>query len=279
MTGGRQSGRGNRLYLDVPYAEKDEAKALGARWDPQIKRWYDPRPPTAGLDRWAARPSVPDLLPAEDRTFGAGLFVDMVPRSCWFTNVRTCVSPQDWERLRRMITRRAGQKCEVCGAGEDRTVQRWLEAHERWAYDEQPSAAPADLLVLGMPPVDPPWLCQRHRPRRAGSRPSPRRHWHDRRRGLPPRPRGQRPLDSAVRASVWTLDLTMLTEAGVTLARPEKSTDRPAAAEWGLRRAHQRDPILLPAQRHVEPATLPPPSAPPAATPSRRGLWERITGR
>lgn len=97
-----------RTYLDVPYTEKDAAKALGARWDPFAKRWFDPRPPTTRLDRWAAGPPVPDLLPGEDRTFGAGLFVDMVPSSCWFTNVRTCVTQQDWERLRRMIVGRAG---------------------------------------------------------------------------------------------------------------------------------------------------------------------------
>lgn len=29
-----------RLYLNVPYAEKDEAKALGAKWDAAIKKWY-----------------------------------------------------------------------------------------------------------------------------------------------------------------------------------------------------------------------------------------------
>lgn len=30
------------LYLNVPYAEKDEVKKLGARWDPSIKKWYVP---------------------------------------------------------------------------------------------------------------------------------------------------------------------------------------------------------------------------------------------
>ncbi|MEH6372814.1 hypothetical protein V7793_00390 [Streptomyces sp. KLMMK] len=35
-----------------------------------------------------------------------------------------------------MITRRAGVRCEACGAGEDRQATRWLEAHERWVYDE-----------------------------------------------------------------------------------------------------------------------------------------------
>ncbi|MGJ0847753.1 DUF5710 domain-containing protein [Tissierella praeacuta] len=32
--------KNSKLYLKVPYAEKDEAKALGARWDPQRKEWY-----------------------------------------------------------------------------------------------------------------------------------------------------------------------------------------------------------------------------------------------
>lgn len=30
----------NKVYLNVPFAKKDEAKALGARWDPQKKKWY-----------------------------------------------------------------------------------------------------------------------------------------------------------------------------------------------------------------------------------------------
>ena len=42
-----------RIDLAVPYAEKDEAKALGARWDPARKRWYvnDPKDPEA-FARW-----------------------------------------------------------------------------------------------------------------------------------------------------------------------------------------------------------------------------------
>jgi hypothetical protein len=91
----------------------------------------------AALRRWSAAPDVPDLLPGEDRTLGDGLFVDLVPSSCWFTNVRSCVAPRDWERLRRMITRRAGNRCEACGASQDRDARRWLEAHERWTYDER----------------------------------------------------------------------------------------------------------------------------------------------
>lgn len=126
-------GPDERVWLDDPYAEKEEVKVLGARWDPIVKRWYAPTRDER-FSRWFARPELPDPLPGEDRAFGAGLFVDLVPASCWFTNVRSCISPADWERLRRMITRRAGNRCEICGATEERRVSRWLEAHERWEY-------------------------------------------------------------------------------------------------------------------------------------------------
>lgn len=29
-----------KIYLNVPYSEKDRAKAMGARWDAEIKKWY-----------------------------------------------------------------------------------------------------------------------------------------------------------------------------------------------------------------------------------------------
>ncbi|MCI0385722.1 DUF5710 domain-containing protein [Streptomyces sp. CNQ085] len=125
-----------RIWLDVAYAEKDWAKQAGARWDPAARRWYAPRAGMPALQPWAAASDVPELLPGEDRGLGSGLFVDLIPSSCWFTNVRSCVAPKDWERLRRMITRRAGMRCEACGAGEERTTRRWLEAHERWVYDD-----------------------------------------------------------------------------------------------------------------------------------------------
>jgi hypothetical protein len=66
-----------RVWLDVSFAEKEQAKAAGARWDREAKRWYAPRPGIAALAQWAARP---ELLPGEDRSWGQGLFVDLVPK-------------------------------------------------------------------------------------------------------------------------------------------------------------------------------------------------------
>lgn len=126
----------NRIWLEVPYSEKDAAKAAGARWDPTERAWFAPRPGMAALERWTGRAPLPQTLPGEDRSFGSGLFVDLVPSSCWFTNVRSCVERRDWDRLRHMVYRRAGNKCEVCGAERDAVASRWLETHERWKYDD-----------------------------------------------------------------------------------------------------------------------------------------------
>lgn len=63
-----------RVDLDVPFAEKDEAKALGARWDPACKTWYVP----AGLnpdafERWLPADEgqielVPPVYAVESKT-------------------------------------------------------------------------------------------------------------------------------------------------------------------------------------------------------------------
>jgi hypothetical protein len=46
MSGGSRSNAG-KVFLNVPYAEKDAAKSLGARWDGTKRKWYIP----AGLDK------------------------------------------------------------------------------------------------------------------------------------------------------------------------------------------------------------------------------------
>lgn len=56
-----------RIRLNVPYREKDLAKTAGARWDPQVRRWYAPRPGMRALDRWLPQPppaTTPHPAPA-----------------------------------------------------------------------------------------------------------------------------------------------------------------------------------------------------------------------
>lgn len=229
-----------RAWLDVPYAEKDEAKAAGARWDPQARCWFAPRPGMTELARWAP---LPDLLPGEDRGFGSGLFVDLIPASCWFTNVRSCVADSDWDRLRGVVYRRAGQRCEACGAQRDAIAKLWLEAHERWDYDEAHSVQTLRRLVC---------LCTRchevthfGRAQVMGNDERALRQlmrvngwkrdlaeWHVRRAFDDWEDRNRRN---------WDLDLSMLTDAGITLALPPAAGRRREIAAAALGGAEAAD--------------------------------------
>ena len=131
----------SKIWLDVPFAEKDQAKLLGARWDVQARRWFATKDTEQSLARWLAV-DLPETLPGEDRSLGCGLFVDLVPETCWFTNVRSCVSARDWERLRRMVVERASRTCEICSALQRPDLP--MEVHERWIFDEE-----AGRQVLG----------------------------------------------------------------------------------------------------------------------------------
>ncbi|CAN8140806.1 exodeoxyribonuclease VII large subunit [uncultured Thiomicrorhabdus sp.] len=49
------------IYLNVPYAQKDQAKSLGARWDPIARKWYIPEElaeKTAAFELWLLEPIV-----------------------------------------------------------------------------------------------------------------------------------------------------------------------------------------------------------------------------
>ncbi|MER7862745.1 DUF5710 domain-containing protein [Amycolatopsis japonica] len=227
----------DRIWLDVPFREKDAAKAAGARWDPAAKRWYAPRAGMDALGAWAAQADVPVLLPGEDRGVGSGLFVDLVPRSCWFTNVRYCVSERDWERLRRMLLGRAGQQCEACRRGEDREVRRWLEAHERWSFDWSTRTQKLVRLIC---------LCSDcHRTTHyglaqvKGQETAAFEHlravtgWSEQ----DARFHIEQAFEVwAQRSRVdWHLDLSMLTSAGITLAKPPAASSRAGIAEDELR--------------------------------------------
>ena len=47
----------SKTYLNVPFAQKDEAKALGARWDAANKKWFVPADKNITLfARWQPQP-------------------------------------------------------------------------------------------------------------------------------------------------------------------------------------------------------------------------------
>ncbi|MEU0543869.1 UvrD-helicase domain-containing protein [Nocardia sp. NPDC005978] len=184
----------------------------------------------------SVRPSVPEVLPGEDRTCGSGLFVDLVPETCWFTNVRSCVDGKDWLRLQRMVNARAGHRCEVCGRDRDGAARRWLEAHERWVFDDATGVQHLRRIIL---------LCTDcHQTTHFGFAQVSGRasHAFDHLRSVTGMSEAQARQHVAEAFALWqvrsvrewTLDLTILTDAGIGLAEPPSPAHRAAIAEQRL---------------------------------------------
>lgn len=62
------------------------------------------------------------------------LSISLVPRTSWFTNLRSILPPKKWDELRKSVYLRANYRCEICqGQGSRHPV----ECHEKWAYNEE----------------------------------------------------------------------------------------------------------------------------------------------
>lgn len=61
------------------------------------------------------------------------LEVELVPSTCWWSNVRSNISRADWEKCKRFVRQRSGDRCEICGG----RGWKWpVECHETWFYDD-----------------------------------------------------------------------------------------------------------------------------------------------
>lgn len=61
------------IVLKVAYAEKDQAKALGARWNPTRKAWYIPEgKPSEPFARWIVAGSATTAAPERGSSAGNG---------------------------------------------------------------------------------------------------------------------------------------------------------------------------------------------------------------
>lgn len=59
------------------------------------------------------------------------LHTELVPKTCFFTNVRSQVSKESWDWLRKETYKQAKYQCECCG------IKGKMEAHEIWHYDDK----------------------------------------------------------------------------------------------------------------------------------------------
>lgn len=66
------------------------------------------------------------------------LSIELVPSSCWFSNVRSEVSKKEWDIIRKASYKKAGYRCEICsGSGLNQGFNHPVECHEIWHYDDK----------------------------------------------------------------------------------------------------------------------------------------------
>lgn len=62
------------------------------------------------------------------------LAISLVPRTSWFTNLRSILPPKEWDTLRKSVYSRANYRCEIC---QGKGTRHPVECHEEWEYDEK----------------------------------------------------------------------------------------------------------------------------------------------
>lgn len=62
---------------------------------------------------------------------GMRLTIELVPRTSWYSNMRSVMPKSAWDRIRKSVYAEYNHKCGVCGA------EGRLECHEIWEYDDK----------------------------------------------------------------------------------------------------------------------------------------------
>ena len=66
------------------------------------------------------------------------LTIELVPKTAWYTNVRSNVTKAQWDIIRRKSYKAANYKCEICGStGLQQGYNHPVECHEIWEYDDE----------------------------------------------------------------------------------------------------------------------------------------------
>lgn len=66
------------------------------------------------------------------------LTIELVPKSAWYSNVRSNVTESVWNAIRRKSYSIANNKCEICGdVGKNQSLMHNVECHEIWQYNDE----------------------------------------------------------------------------------------------------------------------------------------------
>lgn len=67
---------------------------------------------------------------------------ELVPESCWCSNLRSALPQGVWDVIRKKAYARAKGRCMICGSATTR-----LEAHEQWRYDDESGVQSLENII------------------------------------------------------------------------------------------------------------------------------------
>lgn len=76
------------------------------------------------------------------------LTIELVPKTCWYSNVRSNVPKEHWNIIRKQVYINANYVCEVCGGVGSRHP---VECHEVWHYDDDTHMQTLDRMIALCP--------------------------------------------------------------------------------------------------------------------------------
>lgn len=160
------------IYLHISFEEKDDAKSMGAKWDPEKKLWYAPdesfkkliekysapsakttrvtkktTSSTSGDNTHIKEPPKPLVLIGENRRFGGNeLFVDILPKGSNIS-LRRLLNDSDFSRLRNLLVKRVAYRCEVCSEECISSERKYLEVCEMFSFNFSKQAQRLERLT------------------------------------------------------------------------------------------------------------------------------------
>ncbi len=65
------------------------------------------------------------------------LTIELIPKTCWYSNVRSNVTTSVWDKLRKKSYSIANNKCQICNStGLEQGFKHKVECHEIWKFDD-----------------------------------------------------------------------------------------------------------------------------------------------
>jgi hypothetical protein len=163
------------IYLHISFEEKDDAKSMGAKWDPEKKLWYAPDESFKKLiEKYSTKQSKttrvtkktssntsnnsrdntnikespkPLVLIGENRRFGGNeLYVDILPKGSNIS-LRRLLNDSDFSRLRNLLVKRVAYRCEICGEECISSERKYLEICEMFSFNFSTQAQRLERLI------------------------------------------------------------------------------------------------------------------------------------